>query len=122
MGASVEGHAVQHAGHRGDEETEGGITMSISIQSMEHAFAAAASKLVSVAKFVTNEVLPALKKVQGSEQAVEAVTGLVSPSAANVERVAFAVLGAVIKAMEDAGAAVGAGGISVTLDAALVAD
>ena len=38
------------------------------------------------------------------------------------ERVGDAVLGVVIQAIEDAGAAVGAGGMSVSLDAALVAD
>jgi len=50
------------------------------------------------------------------------VTALVSPQAANIERVGFAVLGVVIKAIDDAGTAAGANGLNVTLDAQLVAD
>jgi hypothetical protein len=50
------------------------------------------------------------------------VTALVSPQAANIERVGFEVLGVVIKAIEDAGAAAGANGLNVTLDAQLVSD
>ena len=45
-----------------------------------------------------------------------------SAQAANIERAGFAVLGVVIKAIEHAGAAVGANGLNVTLDAQLVAD
>jgi hypothetical protein len=41
----------------------------------------------------------------------------VSPQAANIERAGFAVLGVVIKAIEDAGAAAAANGLNVTLDA-----
>jgi hypothetical protein len=50
------------------------------------------------------------------------VTALVSPQAANIERVGFAVLGVVIKAIDDAGTAAGASGLNVSLDAQLVAD
>jgi len=50
------------------------------------------------------------------------VTALVDPQEANIERAGFAVLGVVIKAIEDAGAAAGANGLNVTLDAQLVAD
>ena len=53
---------------------------------------------------------------------IEAVTALVSPDAANIERVGFAVLGVVIKALDDAGTAAGANGLNVNLDAQLVAD
>jgi hypothetical protein len=49
------------------------------------------------------------------------VTAL-SPQAANIERVGFAVLGVVIKAIDDAGAAAGANGLNLSLDAQLVAD
>lgn len=48
------------------------------------------------------------------------VTPLVSPQAANIERAGFAVLGVVIKAIDDAGAGVGANGLNVTPDAQLV--
>jgi hypothetical protein len=50
------------------------------------------------------------------------VTALVDPQEANIERAGFAVLGVVIKAIEDAGAAAGANGLNVTLDAQLVSD
>jgi hypothetical protein len=53
---------------------------------------------------------------------IEAVTALVSPQAANIERVGFAVLGVAIKAIDDAGTAGGAGGLNLSLDAQLVAD
>ena len=53
---------------------------------------------------------------------IEAVTSLVSPQAANIERVGFAVLGVVIKAIDDAGTAVTANGLNVTLDTQLIAD
>ena len=50
------------------------------------------------------------------------MTALVDPQEANIERAGFAVLGVVIKAIEDAGAAAGANGLNVTLDAQLVSD
>jgi hypothetical protein len=50
------------------------------------------------------------------------VTSLVSPQPANIERAGFAVLGVIIKALDDANAAAGASGLNVTLDAQLVAD
>ena len=50
------------------------------------------------------------------------MTALVNPQAANIERVGFAVLGVVIKAIDDAGAAAGASGLNISLDAQLVAD
>ena len=63
-----------------------------------------------------------LKKAQAEAPTIEAVTALVSPQAANIERVGFAVLGVVIKAIDDAGAAAGANALNVTLDAQLIAD
>ncbi len=92
------------------------------LQNAEHAFATAASDLVKVMHFVENTILPVLRTAQANEATVEAVTSLVSPSAVNVERVGFAVLGTVIKAIEDAQAAGTANGLNITLDAALVAD
>jgi hypothetical protein len=47
----------------------------------------------------------ALKKAQADSSTIEAVTALVSPEAANIERAGFAVLGVVIKALDDANAA-----------------
>ena len=50
------------------------------------------------------------------------VPALVSPQAANIERAGFAVLGVVIKAIDDGGTAAGANGLNVSLDAQLIAD
>ena len=96
--------------------------MSALISSVEHALAAAAIDTVKAAKFVETSVLPVLKKAQANQSTIEAITSLVSPQAANIERAGFAVLGVVIKALDDANAAAGANGLSVTLDAQLVAD
>src|SRR5215469_16988283 len=63
-----------------------------------------------------------MKKAQAEASTIEAVTALVSPQAGNIECVGFAVLGLVIKAIDDAGTAAGANGLSVTLDAQLIAD
>jgi hypothetical protein len=96
--------------------------MSALINSVEHALAVAASDTVKAAKFVETSVLPVLKKAQADQSTIEAVTGLVSPQAANIERAGFAVLGVVINALDAAGAAAGAKGLNVSLDAQLVAD
>jgi hypothetical protein len=96
--------------------------MSALITSIEHAFATAASDTVKVAKFVETSVLPVLKKAQADAPTIEAVTALVSPQAANIERVGFAVLGVVVKAIDDAGTATGASGLNIRLDAQLIAD
>jgi hypothetical protein len=92
----------------------------ILITTIEHAYAAAISDAKKVATFVRGAVLPALISVQAEASTIEAVTSLVSPQLANLERVGDAVLGAAIKAIEDAGSATG--GLSVALAAELVAD
>jgi hypothetical protein len=104
---------------RGDGQVRAGM---IPQESVAHALATAASDTVKVAKFVEQSVLPALKKAQADSSTIEAVTALVSPQAANIERVGFAVIGVVIKAIDDAGAAAGANGLNLSLDAQLVAD
>jgi hypothetical protein len=96
--------------------------MSALISSFEHAPATAASVTLKVAKFVERSVLPVLKKAQADQSTIEAVTSLVSPQAANIERVGFAVLGVVINALDDANAAASTSGLNVTLDAQLVSD
>jgi hypothetical protein len=96
--------------------------MPVLIVSVEHALATAASDVVKVAKFVETSVLPALKTAQANQSTIESITSLVSPQAANIERAGFAVLGVVINALDAAGAAAGANGLNVTLDAQLVAD
>jgi hypothetical protein len=92
------------------------------ITTADHAFASAAKDIVAVAKTIQSSVLPVLTKAATQASTIEAVTGLVCPAAVNIERAAFAVLGAIIKAITDAGTAVAAGGLNVQLDAALVAD
>jgi len=92
------------------------------ITTAEHAFATAAKDLVSAAKFVQSHVLPVLEKAGSQAATIEAITGLVSPAAVNVERVAFAALGSIIKTIQDAGQAAAGGGLNIQLDAALVAD
>ena len=77
---------------------------------------------MKVAKFVETSVLPVLKSAQANESTIEAVTSLVSPQAANIERAGFAVLGVVTNAIGAAGAAAGTNGLNVSLDAQLVAD
>ena len=96
--------------------------MSALISSFEHALAVAASDTVKAAKFVEVSVLPVLKKAQADQSTIESITELVSPQAANIERAGFAVLGEVINAIDAAGAAAGANGLNVSLDAQLVAD
>jgi len=92
------------------------------ITTLDHAYAAAAQDVVSAAKFIEGKVLPVLQKANTAATTVEAVTGLVSSQAVNIERTAFAVLGAIIKAVDAAGSAVAAGGLNVPLDATLIAD
>jgi len=82
--------------------------MSALLNSVEHALATAASDTVKVAKFVETSVLPVLKSAQANASTIEAVTSLVSPQVANIERAGFAVLGVVINAIDAAGAAAGA--------------
>ena len=94
--------------------------MSTLLSSVDHSLAAAASDGVKVTKFVEQKIPPAMK--QAEAPTIEAVTALVSPQAANIERVRFAVLGLVIKAIDDAGTAAGANGLNVTLDAQIVGD
>ena len=96
--------------------------MSALLNTVEHALASAASDVVKVAKFVEQSVLPVLKKAQAEAPTIEAVTALVSPQAANIERVGFAVLGFGIKAIDDAETAAGANGLNVNLDAQIAAD
>ena len=84
--------------------------------------AVAASDVVKTAKFVEVSVLPVLKSAQANQSTIESITSLVSPQAANIERAGFAVLGVVINAIDAAGAAAGANGLNMSLDAQLVAD
>ena len=98
------------------------MNLSNFVTSAEHAFAISAADLVKAGKFVLNQVKPALVAAQASEAQIEAATAVVCPSAVNIERVAYAALGALAHAI-DSGAAVAAdGGLNVTHDAQLVSD
>ncbi len=92
------------------------------ITTADHAFASAAKDIVSASKVIQTSVIPVLTKASTQASTIEAVTGLISPAAANIERVAFAALGLIIKVMGESTQAVAAGGLNVQLDAALVAD
>lgn len=92
------------------------------ITTLSHAYAVAISDIKKVATFVETKALPVLQAVKADAPTVEAVTALVCPQLANIERVGEAVLGVVIQAIEDATSAATAGGLNVSLDAALVAD
>ncbi len=70
----------------------------ITFQKIEHAVASVAHDIVKVAR----AVVPVLRKVQGQEATVEALTSLVDPQAVNIERAAFAVLGKICVAINDA--------------------
>lgn len=96
--------------------------MSVLFTNVEHVLATAASDVVKYAHFVEEKILPVLKSVDAEESTVEAVTALVSPQAANIERAGFALLGVVIKALEGLSDAAYADGLNVKLDASLVAD
>jgi len=92
------------------------------ITTVEQGLAKAAQDIVSVEKFVMGKVLPILQRAETDAAMVENITGLIIPQAVNIEKCAFAVLGVVIKSIIAAGAAAAAGGLSVSLDAELVAD
>ena len=93
------------------------------ITSLEHAYAVAIGDLKKTSHFVQGPLLAVLKKVDAAAPTIEAVTALVSPGLANIERTGEALLGAAIKAITDAGGVVNAdGSVSLTVAAELVAD
>ena len=71
------------------------------LSNIQHVYATAASDIVKFGKLVETKILPALQKAEANAGTIEAITAVVSPQAANIERTAFAVLGTVIKAVED---------------------
>lgn len=92
------------------------------VSTFQHAYAIAISDIVKTSKFVETKVVPFLQQAQTQAATIEAVTSLVSPQAANIERVAFAVLGVVTKAVEDSIVAGKASGVNIELDEAVLAD
>jgi hypothetical protein len=59
--------------------------VSALINSVEHAFATAASDTVNVAKFVETSVLPVLKSAQANESSIEAVTSLTAANGSHLK-------------------------------------
>jgi NADH:ubiquinone oxidoreductase subunit D len=92
--------------------------MAISWGSVGHFFASGFRDVQVVAKAVAVEVA----KLGAAAPTVEALTSLVSPQAADVERLAFAALGEIASVIQHVDVAAGAGGVNVNLDAQLVAD
>lgn len=92
------------------------------LTSLENIKAAAAQDAVKLEHLVTSTILPILIKANSSQDTIEKITGLVDPAAVKYEQVAFALLGQAIAAVQAAESVVGAGGVNISLDSALVAD
>lgn len=92
------------------------------IKTLGHAFAVVASDAVKAARTIETTVVPALKKANADAPIIEAISGLVSPQAAAIERTAFAVLGKALEAHDAGLAAAGAGGLNLQLDEETIAD
>lgn len=97
--------------------------------SVERFIANAARDLVKVGRVVRSALekvgtdAPKLvQDVAADLAAIEALTNLVAPGAAAVEATAFNVFGVIAVAVETAGDAASANGLSVTLDKTLIAD
>ncbi len=97
--------------------------------SVEGFIAGAALDLVKVGRVVRSALekvgadAPKLvRDVAADLPAIEAITNLVAPGAAAVEVTAFNVFGVIAVAVEAAGDAANANGLSVTLDTALIGD
>jgi hypothetical protein len=96
---------------------------------MSTSFKGVVSKLVAAAKDFKAEVLKAAEKaptiaaeVEKDAPEVEALVQLAFPGAAAIEMTALAAFEAICTAVEDAGPAASANGLSVSLDKALIAD
>lgn len=92
------------------------------MNALESALATAGRDIVKGAEFVAEKVLPVLEKTAASASTVEAVTGLVDQSAAQVEKLAYSLLGVVINAINSVTPAAEASGLNISLDSTLVAD
>ena len=89
-----------------------------SFKNIGHFFATMASDIVKGARAVGT----VMAKAGSAETTVEAITALLFPQAVELERGAFALLGLAAQAVNATGAAAGANGLNLTLDAQLVAD
>jgi hypothetical protein len=95
--------------------------MSFGIATIQHAFATVWHDVIVGQKAVDK----AFAAVSKDAPQIEAITSLIpgyGAAAADLERIAFAAFGYITAAVDSAGAAAGANGVSVTLDADLVAE
>jgi len=94
--------------------------MGFGWKSLEHFFTASAQDIVKAARTITN-VASKIEdpKVQAT---IEGATALFYPPAKPLEDAAFALLGKVAATAKGAGSAAAQNGLSLTLDAAFVAD
>ena len=93
--------------------------MGFGFQTIEHAIAYAAQKVVIEAKVLTGLA----SKIEAYQPAVDAVAAAVDPLAVPIERAAFTALGLLAKASSDVtNVPAGGGVLNVKADAALIAD
>lgn len=96
--------------------------MGFSFKSIEHKLASVGADIVKGAKAVDQFLASAAAKAKTYENTVETLSAFVDPAAVPVERAAFAALGLIAKAANDADQAAAAKGVSVVLDAETWAD
>jgi hypothetical protein len=92
--------------------------MSFTWQTAGHAFASLFRDVVVVSK----KAEAVLQVVEKNEAAIVAITSLIDPGAAVIEQIAFGALGELVGAVHATGAAAGANGLNIMLDASMVAD
>ena len=93
--------------------------MGFGFNTIEHAIAYVAQKVVTEGKTLANLAA----KLGGYEQAVEAVTAEIDPQAVLIERAAFTALGLLAKASSDVSNIPANGGVlNVKADAGMIAD
>ncbi len=98
------------------------MNLSNLITTVEHSLASGVQKVHDLGMWILHVGKPALEKIEASAATIEAITGLISPAAASIERVGAALLGRALKAIDSIEAAEAAGGVNITLDAAMIAD
>ena len=103
--------------------------MGLTLQSIKNEFGHAAQDIVKVAKAIKSAVsaaaaeAPALvADLQKAAPTIEGLTALAAPQFVAVEQLAFNAFGVVANAVEAAGPAAAANGVSITLDQALIND
>lgn len=89
-----------------------------SFQNIGHFFATVAADIVKGARAAVS----VMNRAENIAPEVEALTGLLFPQAAELERAAFALLGVAAQVVSETGDAAAANGLNITLDQQLVAD